>query len=652
MREELKEKIDEAKSMLGVKATEIIVNDLYIENWDTQKLKGCCPFHKERTPSFLWYEEKNHFKCFSCGKVYGILDHYQQHEGLSFSHAVKKLFMETGIDDYDLDFNFHNDDNDFFKNYVYPKEISNPYREKVEDYFSKRCISKNTLDFAGIKQDNNGNIVFEHRDTNNVLLGVKYRPSRALKSREQQMWWQKDSSTCPILYGVNHVDITKPLLITEGHIDALSCIEAGFMNAVSIPHGASDLKWIEFNYSFLDNFDEVILWFDNDAPGQKALNEAIKRIGEHKCKIVKPNKEVEDAIEEYYKSFNQELSIRKTDANNVLVACGASEVMKLINSAEDIPIPDIIKLMTCEEFDINKAEIISTGFKELDKKIYGYIGGTVNIFTGYSGEGKTTTMMQTCVLPALEAEHSVFIFSGELHKSLVKNWIMFPLAGRNHTIEWDNGEYKPKGYSITTDSRAKIEDYYKDKILFYDNYLNTKPKAILDKMIYTYKKYGTKVFIIDNMMCLDFGTENEQYSGQKDFLMNLIAITAKYGLFSHIACHPRKPGIDKNPDIYSIFGTSAITNLVHRIFWILRNRNEEIKYDGKIWVGKDRMIGISNEEIHYYYDRATRRIYTDVDAVDYAYAWEKDFKINYPSHISSKLLCNVKPIYRNHEIFG
>ena len=40
----------------------------------------------------------------------------------------------------------------------------------------------------------------------------------------------------------------------------LSCIEAGFTNTVSIPHGAENVSWIEFNWEWLENFDTIILW--------------------------------------------------------------------------------------------------------------------------------------------------------------------------------------------------------------------------------------------------------------------------------------------------------------------------------------------------------------------------------------------------------
>ena len=50
----LKEKIIEAKQIYNDKAAHLIAEELHIENWDSEKLKGCCPFHKEDTPSFIW----------------------------------------------------------------------------------------------------------------------------------------------------------------------------------------------------------------------------------------------------------------------------------------------------------------------------------------------------------------------------------------------------------------------------------------------------------------------------------------------------------------------------------------------------------------------------------------------------------------------
>jgi twinkle protein len=118
-------------------------------------------------------------------------------------------------------------------------ESSSNRRSKVEKYLSLRKISKETLDYAGIKQDKKGNIVFEYYDLDKTLLTVKYRPARKIKQGENKIWCQPHADTTPILYGMHQIDTSKPLVITEGEIDRLACIEAGYKNAVSIPFGSN-----------------------------------------------------------------------------------------------------------------------------------------------------------------------------------------------------------------------------------------------------------------------------------------------------------------------------------------------------------------------------------------------------------------------------
>ena len=174
-------------------------------------------------------------------------------------------------------------------------------------------------------------------------------------------------------------------IAVTGNCDAMACIEAGFKNVVSIPSGANDDNWINFNYEFLDQFEDIILWFDNDDAGESGMKKAIPRLGEYRIKIVKPTEDDEEAVYNYYHSFNENVDIRKTDANNVLLACGSARILALINSAEEIPMESVIDLMDVEEFDIEQTEYIPSGINSLDRQIYGFIDGTLNIWTAYSG---------------------------------------------------------------------------------------------------------------------------------------------------------------------------------------------------------------------------------------------------------------------------
>ncbi len=645
------ELINEAKNKLGDKAAFQIAEDLQLEKFDERNLKACCYWHKENTPSLIWNSKDNCYHCFGCSRNYGILDHYMQFYGMTYLESVKKLFNQTGTM-----YTFtSNNKNDYFDNYKYPSEESNTKRDKVEEYMAKRHISKATLDYAGIKQDIYGNIVFEHRDQDGNLLCVKYRPARPVKKGKDKFWWQKNSDTCPILYGVDKIDITQPLLIVEGHCDRLACIEAGFTNTVSIPHGADNLEWIEFNWDFLENFDTIILWADNDEPGQKLIKESVVRIGEARCKIVEPDSIVEEKVRDFYKQYNK--NINKTDANNVLVACGKQEVLNLINNAKEVPIPDVSKLMECEEFDITKAEVLPTGTKELDSHIYGYIEGSLNIWTGFTGSGKSTYIIKSCINEAIDAGYGTFIYSGELTSSQLKNWVILQLAGRNHIIEWDNGENKPKTYTVTYDAKKLIEKKYNNMIYIYDSYLIATPDKLISRMEYMRKKHGIKNFVIDNLMCLelDIVKHGNELNAQKNLIIQFLQFAVRYNAIVHIVAHPRKPNGEMAINEYDILGSSNIPNLAHRIFYIKRTTEKERMngdpYDAYVGILKDRILGVSKKTIGLYYDVPSRRMFGEKDDVNYKYSWDNG-EIKYYTHKFGKNGTLVNNINEEKEVFG
>ena len=497
-----KELIIEAKNKLGDKAAYRIAEYFKMEDFNEQNLKGCCFKHSERTPSMHWNSKNNSFHCFGCNVSYGILDLYME-QGLTYLDATKKLFEEVDMDTHDLKFKSNVDNENYFKDYKYPIEESNDKRDKVEAYLARRGISKTTLDFAGIKQDKSGNIVFEHKDVNGVLLCVKYRPARALKKgdknnkKEAMMWWQSNSSNCPILYGVNTIDITKPLIICEGHIDRLSIIESGHTNVVSIPHGAVEFNWVEFNYSFLELFEEIILYFDNDQVGEAAIKEILSRLGEYRCKIVKPTKEHEEQVHQYYKKINQKLNINKTDANNILITCGKEELSKLISNATEIEDSEIKDLMSYDYYNNQNREKYPTGIKALDRIIGGHLLRCLTLYTGYTGEGKSTAINQIALKPFMENKEKVFIFSGEMGGDKLMSWLLDSVASERHMIEWDNGLDAPKGYSVSKQAIEAIKKFYMGNIHNYDKKGVVSTDDLFKKMEYCRKKYGIKHFFID-----------------------------------------------------------------------------------------------------------------------------------------------------------
>jgi DNA primase len=60
--------------------------------------KACCPFHQERSPSFMVNEEKNMWHCFGCGKGGDAFAFVMEIEGLEFREALRMLAERAGVE--------------------------------------------------------------------------------------------------------------------------------------------------------------------------------------------------------------------------------------------------------------------------------------------------------------------------------------------------------------------------------------------------------------------------------------------------------------------------------------------------------------------------------------------------------------------------
>ena len=59
---------------------------------------ACCPFHNEKTPSFMVSPGKQIFKCFGCGKGGNVITFVQEIERIDFRDTVKELAKTANID--------------------------------------------------------------------------------------------------------------------------------------------------------------------------------------------------------------------------------------------------------------------------------------------------------------------------------------------------------------------------------------------------------------------------------------------------------------------------------------------------------------------------------------------------------------------------
>ncbi len=87
--------IEEIKARLNI--VEFISSYVKLEKAGAH-WKACCPFHQERTPSFMVNEERNMWHCFGCGKGGDVFAFVMEIEGLEFREALKMLAGRAGVE--------------------------------------------------------------------------------------------------------------------------------------------------------------------------------------------------------------------------------------------------------------------------------------------------------------------------------------------------------------------------------------------------------------------------------------------------------------------------------------------------------------------------------------------------------------------------
>jgi len=646
MDDNLRDIIQTAKEKLAVESIELIVRDLEIEDWDEDKLQGCCPFHNEKTSSFKWNSKNSSFHCFGCNKSYDIINHYISFQGLTSRNAIESLLNETG---FEYSAPQKKQEKDINRIYKYPKRVANENDSMVKDYWKSRGISDETLKFFDVTSNQYGNTLFNYYDEYDVLTFIKARYSKetaknekiiGITPKEDKKNNISGAGDKPVLYGMNKVNPMGTLNISEGEGDSLSLHEAGITNAVSVPFGSNTFSWIEYNYEWLSQFSRIVVWMDNDEAGVKARREIISRLGHHKCRFIDIPKEI--ILEDGNK-------VNVKDVNDVLVKIGKEKILELSKYEKELPIEGIMSLEDAEDFNPETWDGLRTGIKQIDDNIlYKFFFGTVATITGTPGSGKSTIVNQWFINEAINQGYGVTIFSGEMSPSILKTWIEVGMAGREHV------NFKPNSKFIRIidkTAKEKIIDWYRGKIhVLKDDDNNL--EVILKRAEQTVMVNGDKILILDNLATIGLG-ENDvnTFSKQAEMMNKLKAFAIKYNILIVLVVHPRKPSNGNSAEGvggYEMGGSASIFNLCHYNVSVRRytdadkkgeksGRGDEYKrgkeptpYDTCIQFYKNRLMGTLGK-VDMYFDMSYR-FYTNPEELWKRYNWDKDNKTTIPNH--------------------
>lgn len=290
--------------------------------------KVCCPFHKEKTPSFHINLERNIYKCFGCGESGDALSFVQKYEGLTFVDALKKLADQAGVklqsNHYDPEaklrerlYQIHEELAAFYqrcleqtkegqiaRDYLQQRELQNDIVKQfrigyapdqpnaILRWAEKHNFTPEELVQAGIlappryaKGDYydrfRGRLVFPICDIQGRVIAFS---CRLLKERKNTGKYVNSPETAifkksTTLYALNHArsNIVKAVprraLVCEGQIDVIRCHACGFTTAIASQGTAFTDEHVTIIKRYADTID---LLFDGDKAGVKA---ALRTLG-------------------------------------------------------------------------------------------------------------------------------------------------------------------------------------------------------------------------------------------------------------------------------------------------------------------------------------------------------------------------------------
>lgn len=546
-----------------------------------------CPFCKPRkkdnlykfymnreTGAYICYRKN---KCGAEGSFYDLLEHFGE-----------------------VDFSYERSGT--VSNYEKQEVTTKDPTSDIKDYLELRRISENTWKSHNVKEKD-GNVAFEYYQNGELVL-VKYRTASVDKR-----YWQEGGGK-PVLWEIDETTTDKPLIITEGEFDKLALHEAGIDNVVSVPFGSNNLEWIKHCWEKLKEFEEVIVWADNDEAGLEMREKIVTRLGKYRCKTVNTDRK---------------------DANVMLYKDGKEAVREAVKNAEKIPIKRALQLDEIENFDPTEIPKVKSSIPLVNKFIGGFMEGMLTIWSGTNGSGKSTFLNQQ-MIESVEQDKPCCVVSGELPHGMLRYWLELQAAGPKKVKSKLDPARDEISYYLPKQMKKKIRRWAKDKLFVYDSFDSLKPNDILEVFKGLARRYGVKHFLVDNLMVINYeASRSEKYNKQAQFIKKMKNFAMDFDTHVHVVAHPRKPkGVITKEDIaglYEITNYADNVGAMHRI--TEKNKKhfseKEQEADNILEIFKSRLYGRQDISMRLKFNEPSKRFfqYGDNKGRNKSYSWEE-----------------------------
>ena len=413
---------------------------------------------------------------------------------------------------------------------------------------------------------------------------------------------------------------SKILVITEGEFDTLAIQTANykrynrFFPVVSIGGTSNAKSLLSKNRDWIKQFDECVLWFDNDKQGQKAVDEALKAIGYINVKI---------AIHPEYK-----------DANEVLMEEGPEEVRNIIWNAPERSPANIVKgENTWKAYAETKDMIVVPWppfLTKLNDLTYGRWMGSITLIGAGTGIGKSTLLKEDiCHLLDTTEDRIGACFLEESIGNTVSDLLSIRLNKRIGLpdVESTEEEEREAWQSVFGDER----------LLLLDHQGSVGDEGLINKLEYMACS-GCKYIYLDHITIAVSDSGNKHQNQAIDsFMSSLLKIVTKHNVWIGVISHLRKvsvgetsfeSGAEIQEDDFK--GTGSLKQISFQTLTISRNKTseeEEERHKSRIYLLKDRKTGRTGYAGSYKYNTRTGRLEEAESREDTGFNLTEDFVI-------------------------
>lgn len=454
----------------------------------------------------------------------------------------------------------------------------------------KRGITQKTCAFYGYSKshykgkpvqiapyhDTKGNLVAQH-----------------LRFPDKEFMWAGDFSKATLFGQHLFRDGGKQVVITEGEIDCLTIAQLWECKwpVVSIPSGANQAKKaLAQNLEWLEKFEKVILFFDNDEVGRKAAQEAALVLSPGKAYIA---------------------TAPLKDANEMLLAGRNKELVDCIWSAKAFRPDGIVN--GDELWEALKTEPVpgyEIPYPKLQKMTMGMRKGELWLFTAGSGIGKSTVVNELGY--HLFKEHKLTLGVMALEETIKRAAERYVGIVLNRPIHLSRKGITEEELKAAFDSTVGSGRFW-----FYDHFGSSEVSNILSKIRYMIVALNIDFLILDHISIVVSGLEENEESERKtiDRLMtSLRSLVAETGVGILAVVHLKRPDKGKSYNegrsvsLSDLRGSASLEQLSDVVIALERDQQGEESNISHVKVLKNRPVGLTGKADDLRYSQETGRL--------------------------------------------